>query len=153
MGTHHQGCDREVQALDTYIKLMRCVSVLGGSLQRSLKAEGLTVSQLGVLEALMHLGPMCQKEVGRKLLLSGGNITTIVNNLEKRDLVLRIRDSSDRRFVRLQLTDKGNELIARVFPGHAAHIADRFDGLTCEEQRQLGELCRKLGRAIVAEPS
>jgi MarR family 2-MHQ and catechol resistance regulon transcriptional repressor len=151
MGTHHTGCADEVLALDTYIKLMRCVAVLGGRLQRALNEEGLTLSQLGVLETLMHLGPMCQKEVGAKLLLSGGNITTVVNNLEKRGLVIRIRDRSDRRFVQVRLTPEGDALIHRVFPQHAAAIAQQFAGLTCDEQRQLGALCRSLGRSIAAD--
>jgi len=148
MGTHHQGCADEVRALDAYIKLMRSVAVLNGNLQQALRAHNLTLSQLGVLESLMHLGPMCQKEVGSKLLLSGGNITTVVNNLEKRGLVLRLRQANDRRFVRLSLTEPGRELIESVFPEHAATITAQLGALTCEEQEQLATLCRKLGRGM-----
>lgn len=148
MGTHYDGTDDEVLALDAYIKLMRCTSVLTAQLQRSLKERGLTVSQLGVLEALHHLGPMCQRDVGRKLLLSGGNITTVVNNLEKRGLVRRVRGQEDRRYVQLQLTDAGMAFIADLFPGHAERIAGLMGGLDADELQQFGELARKLGRSI-----
>lgn len=150
MGTHHEGSDDEVRALDTYIKLMRCVAVLNSATQRWLAEHKLTTSQLGVLEALMHLGPMCQRDVGRKLLLSGGNITTVVNNLERRGLVQRIRSEEDRRFVRLELTPDGDHLIREVFPGHARNITELLGGLEPDEQEQLGTLCRTLGRAIEA---
>lgn len=148
MGTHYDGTEDEVRALDAYIKLMRCSAVLNAQIQRSLKEQGLTVSQLGVLEALHHLGPMCQRDVGRKLLLSGGNITTVVNNLEKRGLVRRVRDQDDRRYVELQLTDEGAAFIGGLFPGHAARITELMGGLTSEELAQLSALARKLGRAM-----
>ncbi len=47
---------------------------------------GLTESQFGVLDSLFHLGPMKQKEIGKKILKSGGNITMVINNLEKRGI-------------------------------------------------------------------
>ncbi len=147
MGSHYDGTEPEIRALDAYIKLMRCTAVLSSQLQRSLKAHGLTVSQLGVLEALHHLGPMCQRDVGRKLLLSGGNITTVVNNLERRGLVLRVRGQQDRRYVRLELTDEGEAFIAEVFPHHAARITELMAGLDAAQLQQLGDLARTLGRA------
>ena len=148
MGTQYEGRDEVVRALNTYIKLMRSTAVLGNALQRSLNKHGLTASQLGVLEALLHLGPMCQRDVGRKLLLSGGNVTTVVTNLETRGLVLRVRSASDRRFVTLELTTEGRALIAGVFPAHAERITELFQGLTPTEQEQLSALTLKLGRSM-----
>ena len=148
MGTHYQGDDREVRALDAYSKLMRCVAMVGSNVQRSLSQEGLTPSQFGVLESLFHLGPMCQKAIGRKLLLSGGNITTVVRNLERRGLVSRTRDRKDRRFVTLALTPEGHAMIEGMFPSHASTIARLMAQLEPEEQATLGALCRKLGRGL-----
>lgn len=99
-----------------------------------------------MLELLYHVGPMCQRAVATKLLQSGGNVTTVVDNLEERGLVRRERQSDDRRFITLHLTEAGRGLIGTVFPNHAAMITASMGALSPEEQRTLGTLCRKLGK-------
>jgi MarR family 2-MHQ and catechol resistance regulon transcriptional repressor len=146
LGTHHRGSADEVLALDTYIKLARASDTLVRQLARSLKAEGLSTSQLGLLELLWHLGPMCQRAVAEKMLQSGGNVTTVVDNLEARGLVRRERNEHDRRFVTLNLTEEGRALIADVFPRHAARITQLMGVLAEDECRALGVLLRKLGK-------
>ncbi|WP_373046663.1 MarR family winged helix-turn-helix transcriptional regulator [Vulgatibacter sp.] len=148
MGTHYKGSETEIRALDTYIKLMRAVGSLGSSLERRLDEEGLTGSQFGILEALLHLGPLCQRDLGQKLLTSGGNVTTVVDNLEKRGLVQRVRSEEDRRFVTVHLTDEGKRLITAVFPRHLARIVEALAALEPDEQEGLGRLCKKLGVAV-----
>ena len=101
----------------------------------------------GVLEALLHLGPLSQCEVARKLLRSDGNLTLVVNNLEKAGLVHRQRDPVDRRRVILHLTASGRKTIAGVFPDHLARIVELLSVLTADEQITLGNLCRKVGLA------
>lgn len=150
MGTHHKGPAREVRALDAYIKLMRASESVNALLTSRLSTEKLTISQFGTLEALYHLGPMCQKAIGEKLLKSGGNITLVVDNLEKRGLVARVRNPEDRRFITVDLTAEGRALIERVFPEHVQRIVEAFRGLSAEEQDQLGALCKKLGRALAS---
>lgn len=150
MGTHHKGPPREVRALDAYIKLMRASESVNALLMSRLSSEKLTISQFGTLEALYHLGPMCQKAIGEKLLKSGGNITLVVDNLEKRGLVARVRNPEDRRFITVDLTDEGRALIERVFPEHVTRIVEAFRGLSAEEQDQLAALCKKLGLALAS---
>jgi len=145
MGTHYKGTKAEVRALDTFIKLMRCSNSVQAPLDRRLDEEGLTSTQFGVLETLLHLGPRCQRELGEKLLTSGGNITTVVDNLERRNLVQRVRSAEDRRFVSVHLTDEGRALIEKVFPRHAARITESMSVLTPAEQEELARLCKKLG--------
>ncbi|HEX2780204.1 MAG TPA: MarR family transcriptional regulator, partial [Gemmatimonadaceae bacterium] len=83
MPSHHRGSPREVQALDAFVKMTRASSTVTGRLTQRLQQEhDLTESQLGVLEALFHLGPMPQSELCRKILRSGSNVTTVVDNLE-----------------------------------------------------------------------
>lgn len=147
MGTHHAGRPDEVQALDAYIKLARATDTLYQTLARALKERGLSTSQLGVLELLFHLGPMCQRAAAEKMLQSGGNMTTVVDNLEQRGLVRRERQLDDRRFVTLHLTPAGRMLIEDVFPAHAGRITQLMSALTPDEQRVLAGLCKKLGRA------
>lgn len=145
MGTHYEGTEQERAALDAFIKLMRASQSVGACLDEHLHEWGLTTSQFGVLEAVYHLGPMHQKEIGEKLLKSGGNITVVVNNLEEHGLVDRQRMESDRRYVSIHLTDKGRELISELMPEHVSRIVELFSVLSTEEQRQLGDLLRKLG--------
>lgn len=150
MGTAYKGSQAEVCALDTYIKLMRAADSLSNALTPTMKEVGLTPSQFGVLEALMHLGPMCQREIGRKLLTSGGNVTMVVDNLEKRTLVRRERGEQDRRYITVHLTPEGRRLIEETFPRHVACMVRRMQVLTLDEQGELGRLCRKLGRHCLA---
>jgi MarR family 2-MHQ and catechol resistance regulon transcriptional repressor len=138
-------------ALVTFVKLRRAVNTLDGLLHPLLQKEHeLTESQFGVLEALWHLGPMPQARLCDKLLVSGSNLTTVIDNLERRALVLRGPNPDDRRAYLVRLTAKGEALIARAFGPHAVRIAKLMSVLTQAEQRQLGQLCRKLGLGNLA---
>lgn len=146
MGTHYQGTEEEVRVLDAYIKLLRAAESTTARLSRHMASFGLTVSQFGTLEALLHLGPLWQCDLGKKLLKSGGNVTMVVDNLEKRGLVERRREGEDRRFVKVHLTEEGHRLIREMFPHHVKAILKEMNILTASEQEDLGRLCRKLGR-------
>jgi MarR family 2-MHQ and catechol resistance regulon transcriptional repressor len=136
---------RERLALRTYLKLTRASERLWNRLARGLEREDLTPSQFGVLEALYHLGPLCQRDLGERILRSSGNMTMVVGNLERRELVRRERSDQDHRYNQVHLTAEGEQLVRRVFPGHADAITRELAILTQEEQRTLGNLCRKLG--------
>ena len=97
MGTHYQGTKAEKIALCAHINLIRAAESVMSRIEHIFSQCGLTESQFGVLEVLLHLGPLCQRELGQKILKSSGNITMVVDNLEKQGLVLRQRDNRDRR--------------------------------------------------------
>ena len=153
MPTRHRGSPKEVQALNAYINLFRAADSLAARANARLEAEGLTNGQFGVLEALLHLGPLCQRELGEKLLRTGGNITLVVDNLERDGLVRRERSQRDRRLVSVRLTPEGEKLIRKVFPRHAKAITDEMSQLKNAEQLQLRRLCRKLGRGVAEQSS
>ena len=136
---------KENLALDAYLKLMRAAESTTARIHQHLSSVGLTMSQFGVLEALQHLGPLCQKDIGRKLLRSSGNITLVIDNLEKRGLVRRERDPNDRRFFVVHLTDEGRKIIGDLFPRHAKVITGEMSILSTAEQKTLANLCKKLG--------
>jgi MarR family transcriptional regulator, 2-MHQ and catechol-resistance regulon repressor len=146
MPTHYQGTTEEILALNTFIKFTRAYESLMARLAQRGTIEELTISQFGVLETLHHLGPMCQGELSGKLLKSCGNITLVLDNLEKHGLIRRLRDKEDRRMVTISLTQDGEALIGRIFPEQAAAITDELSTLTPEEQETLGMLCKKLGK-------
>jgi MarR family 2-MHQ and catechol resistance regulon transcriptional repressor len=148
MPTRYKGSARESRALDTFIKLTRAMETLGNELQRHLASHELTLPQFAVLEALLHLGPMSQGELGRKLLRSNPNMTALLDTLERHGWIQRTRSTEDRRVVVVRLSREGQRLIEKVFPAQAAHIAALLGALSAEEQEQLGALCKKLGLSL-----
>ena len=133
-------------ALGVYVKLMRASSFVTARMHKHLAEWKLTMSQFGVLEALLHLGSMTQQDLGRKILKSSGNITMVIDNLEKRRLVSRKTDPGDRRRTRINLTTEGNAIIREIFPKHAEITEQVFSVLSETDCQQLASLLRKLGR-------
>jgi MarR family 2-MHQ and catechol resistance regulon transcriptional repressor len=134
-----------VAAVRAYVKLMRATRSVTARLEPALAACALTLTQLGVLEAVLHLGPLTHRDLGRKLLTSPGNLSDVIDKLAARGLVRRVRGTEDRRQVRVELTDEGRALIEDVFPRHAQDIGRAMAGLAPAEMEQLGTLLRRLG--------
>ena len=151
MPTHYKGKTEEVLALNTFIKLARSLNAVQARIIPPLQKDyGITESQFAVLEALHHLGPLSQGQICQKILRSGSNVTTVVDNLERDMLVTRTRDVTDRRVQIVQLTSRGRELVTAVLPVHVSRITELMSTLTRDEQCELGRICRKLGRALMS---
>lgn len=144
MGTRHRGPIDEINALNAFIKLQRASESVSTRVH-SVLPDGLTITQFGVLESLHHIGPLCQGELAEKLLRSGGNLTLVVDNLEKAGYVARERDPADRRFVVVKLTEKGTKFIAEIFPRIVANVTREMKVLSSTELFDLGRLCKKIG--------
>ena len=140
MATRHRGPEKEVRALNALITLLRAAESVTTRLQGRLTEASVTGGQFGALEALYHLGPMRPNELARKLLRSPGNMTTVLDNLERRRLVVRRREKDDRRCLTVHLTDAGRKLMERIFPEHVANVVHAFDVLTAKEQEELHAL-------------
>lgn len=146
MATKYRGDRREERALTTFIRLTRSVDALmGRTFDRAPLPEGITLTQFGVMEALLHLGPLCQSELGKKILKTKGSISMVVDQLTSAGMVGRRRNREDRRFQEVYLTPRGREIIASYFPRYAKALADEFSVLSAQEQERLGDLCRTLG--------
>ena len=94
-------------------------------------------------------------EVQRRILVSSGGITFLVDRLAAKGYVERRACETDRRARYAVLTSSGERLIADIFPAHAEAIERAMAGLSVEEQRQTIELLKKLGKAAArssAEP-
>ncbi len=133
------------EALRAYVKLSRAHRAVLARVEPRLARRGLTATQLGVLEALLHKGALTQRELGRKVLTSAGNMTDVLDKLAARGLVRRVRGTADRRLVLVELSPEGRALIAELFPRHAADIAWAMSRLDPEELAVLGGLLRRLG--------
>ena len=145
MGTNYKGATKEINSLNVYIKLLRASDSLRSRMNSLIQENGLTESQFNLLDTLHHIGPLSQSELGKKLFKSGGNITMVVDNLEKRNLVKRKKDNSDRRLFTVHLTANGENLIRELFPKLLPALVKAVNVLTAKEQAELQRLCKALG--------
>ncbi|AKN31274.1 MarR family transcriptional regulator [Clostridium carboxidivorans P7] len=130
--------------LKTLIVLSRTSQTVRKKEQRTIKEGGLTISQFAVLEMLYHKGDLKICEILEKTLATGGNMTVVIDNLAKEDLVKRCVDAKDRRVNLISITEKGRELIESIFPRHVENINEIFSVLTTEEKEALITLLKKL---------
>jgi len=138
----------EEEALRLWVALARSYQTFAREVGIRVSDYGLTVPQFGILEALYHLGPLSLGELADKLLVTGGNITYVMDRLEKQGLVERHRSETDRRVVQARLTPQGRAKIASVFPGHASFIRELVSPLNREERQRARELLKRLGKGI-----
>ncbi len=135
-------------ALGMWVKLTRAYNTFNHLAQKDIGRYGLTEPQFAALEILGHCGPVRLCELSRKMLVSGGNITVVVDNLEKEGLVQRIDDPDDRRAYNVTLTPKGKKLFDDIFVKHAEFVVGAASVLNEKEQEQLSRLLRKLGLGL-----
>jgi MarR family 2-MHQ and catechol resistance regulon transcriptional repressor len=145
MGTHYQGRPAEVRALEALIKLVRCGAAVQARLTPGIREAGLSPAQFGLLEALLHLGPLEPCELGPKLLTSRPNVILLVDQLEARGLVRRRPVEGDRRRVRIELTSAGARTARSAFARHLRDVVAAFAPLSAADQEQLAALCKRLG--------
>ena len=131
----------------TWLILWKATRAVENCALRSIEDTGLCASDFGVLETLLHKGPLPVNVLGRKLLLTTGSITTAVDRLARRGLVQRKDDPGDRRVRLVELTPKGRQLIGPAFARHEDDLEKVVSVLTHEERATLVELLRKLGKA------
>lgn len=132
--------------LSTYIKFIRAAESVTSRAHRHLAQVKLSFSQFAVIEALYHLGSLSQKDLAAKILKSQRNITMVIDNLEKRELVRRERNAEDRRYLYVHLTPAGRELFEQVFPRHVEGLVEELGILSKPELEELGRLCLILGK-------
>jgi MarR family transcriptional regulator, 2-MHQ and catechol-resistance regulon repressor len=94
---------------------------------------------------LLHKGPQSVSEIGRRVDLTSGSITTAIDRLEQRALVARAAHASDRRARVVHLRPQGKARITKVFATHKEAMDGAAHGLSKAERGTLIELLKKLG--------
>lgn len=130
--------------LKTLVALSRCAQNVHKREYKTIKEGGLTVSQFAVLEVLYHKGDLRVSEIIEKILSTGGNMTVVIDNLAKENLVERRIDPRDRRVNLISITEKGRKLMSEIFPKHVENINEIFSVLTADEKKNLIGLLKKL---------
>ena len=137
--------DSKALALKVWIVLARAHNAVSQRAADDVARHGLTLAEFAVLEALYHKGPLLLGEVQKKILVSSGGVTYLVDRLEQRGLVRRKLCEEDRRARYAELTDEGTALMNRIFPEHGDMITETMSALTPAEQRELIRLMKELG--------
>jgi MarR family transcriptional regulator, 2-MHQ and catechol-resistance regulon repressor len=138
--------EEQRRALHLWVILARAYAAVQAHSQADIERHGLTSGEFGILESLYHKGPTLLGEVQRRILVSSGGITYLVDRLEKKGLVERRDCPGDRRARYAALTPQGEALIERIFPAHGHCLEHALSGLSGEEQEQAITLLRRLGR-------
>ena len=133
--------------MHTWLVLMKAHRTLTRHAQRSIEAPDMCLSDFAILEALLHKGPQSVKELGRRIDLTSGSMTTAIDRLETRRLVTRADHATDRRAWVIHLTPAGEALISRVFAGHEDAMDRAMRGLSKAERATLTDLLKRLGTA------
>lgn len=152
-GPHPLEVDQDTAAaLKLWVVISRAQEAVSAHAAAHVQPHGLTLTEFAILEALYHRGAMLLGEVQRRILVSSGGITFLVDRLVAKGLVERHACASDRRARYASLTTEGEALIQRIFPGHAATITRAVGGLNPEEQALATRLVKRLGHAAAAAP-
>jgi MarR family 2-MHQ and catechol resistance regulon transcriptional repressor len=137
--------DSRTSGIHLWLVLMKAHRSLARHAQRSIEPSGLGASDFAILELLLNKGPQKVNEIGRRIDLTSGSITSAVDRLEDRGLVKRGLDATDRRSRIVRLTAEGRRNIVEVFARHEEALEAATDALTKTERKALVELLVKLG--------
>jgi MarR family transcriptional regulator, 2-MHQ and catechol-resistance regulon repressor len=134
-----------VEALRFYVVLQRAAAAINALAQTDIARNGLTEAEFAALEALQHKGPLLLRELQKKVLVSSGGMTYVVDRLVGKGLVERRPCPTDRRATFAALTAAGEQLMRRIFPAHAEVLQRAVAGLSRDELRQATALLRQAG--------
>jgi MarR family 2-MHQ and catechol resistance regulon transcriptional repressor len=138
--------DADASGVHLWLILWKAFRAMEAHAGRSIAGLGLCQSDFGVLEALLHKGPLAVKALGAKVLLTSGSMTAAIDRLERRGWVTRGGDPDDRRSRIVRLTAEGRKTIQALFANHEQDMEQAVAGLTREERVQVIDLLRKLGQ-------
>ena len=141
---------KQETALKLFVVLARSYNAVSERLSENIARHDLTPTEFAILEVLYHKGPLLLGEVQRKILVTSGGITYLVDRLVEKGFVKREECAEDRRARYAVLTPAGTALIRKIFPQHTIAVERALSGLTLAEQREATQLLRKLGLAAAA---
>ena len=141
----------EKSGIHTWLVLMKAHRTLKRHAERSIEALDMCLSDFAILEALLHKGPQSVRDLGRRIELTSGSMTTAIDRLEGRRLVSRADHATDRRTWVIHLTPEGRAVISKVFAGHEQAMDRAMRGLSKSERATLTDLLKRLGTDAEAQ--
>ncbi len=142
------------QSLKVWLRLLSCSTQVETALAKRLRAEaGITLARFDFMAQLhRHPDGLTMSVLSRYLMVTGGNVTGLADELEKEGLVARTADPNDRRTSRVSLTRKGRKLFDRLAAEHESWIVAMFVGMPKSEMTQLYDLLGRLRVQLAAMP-
>jgi MarR family transcriptional regulator, 2-MHQ and catechol-resistance regulon repressor len=142
---------RNFQGTDyTWLVMMKAMRALTRYAAAGIEETGLGLSDFGVLEILLHRGPLPVNTIGPLVDLTPGSISIAIDRLVAKGLVSRVESAEDRRVRIVALTPRGKDLIASAFRKHSAQMKKVFSELSAEELRGLEAALKKVGKRAAA---
>ncbi|MBE2279665.1 MAG: MarR family transcriptional regulator [Ignavibacteriaceae bacterium] len=138
---------REIR-VDMWVKLSRAYLTMNKKVVENIKGFGLTGPQFSALDILGVYEKLSLSEIGEKMLVSGANITMVIDNLEKLGFVKRVQNLGDRRIILVQITESGKNKLSSILQTHIDFVSGLTKSLSDDEIKQLAELLKKLGLSI-----
>lgn len=132
-------------SLKLFVVLSKAYRSVADRVMDDIREYGLNPTEFAVLELLYHSGDQPLQKIGDKILLASGSITYVVDKLEEKGFLKRTQCAEDRRITHASITDKGKDLLNRIFPDHWKQIEQITAGLTEQEKLTAIDLLKKLG--------
>jgi DNA-binding MarR family transcriptional regulator len=126
-----------------WVRLLESHNMMLSEVRRRL-ADECTMPRFDLLANLEREDGQTLAKLSRRMLVTAGNLTGLVDRAERDGVVERRADPSDRRLSRVYLTPKGRELITSLMPTHSSHISELLGGLDSGDRRELRRLLGKL---------
>lgn len=136
--------DRTKSSLNAFIGLNRTVDFLEQIVRTDVQRYGLNLTEFEVMELLYNKGDQPIQRIGQRVLIASSSITYVVDKLEEKGFVIRIRNERDKRVINASLTDQGRAMMDDIFPEHATTLTSTFSVLTDEEMAMLQQALKKI---------
>ncbi len=133
-----------------WLVMMKAMRALTRYAAADIEETGLGLSDFGVLEVLLHKGPLPVNTIGPIVDLTPGSISIAVDRLFAKGLVSRVESGEDRRVRIVALTPRGRDLIVPAFRKHAGQMRKVFSDLSPEELRSLEVALKRVGKCAAA---
>ena len=133
-----------------WLVMMKAMRALTRYAATGIEETGLGLSDFGVLEVLLHKGPLPVNTIGPVVDLTAGSISIAVDRLVEKGLVSRVESAQDRRVRIVTLTSRGKDLIAGAFRKHSLQMKRVFSELSPEELRVLETALKRIGKRAAA---
>lgn len=146
IGIEARAGDTDHQALKVWLRLLACTTQIETEIRRRLRKEfGITLARFDYLAQLhRHPDGLRMSALSRYLMVTGGNVTALTDDLESEGLVLRETDAEDRRSFKVALTAAGRKAFEKVAQVHEGWVVELLAGLGVDQKHELHELLGRL---------
>jgi DNA-binding MarR family transcriptional regulator len=142
------------RALRLWLRLLTCSQLIERQVRSRLRSRfGITLPRFDLMSQLeRHPQGLKMNELSRLLMVTGGNVTGIVDQLVKEGLVERLDDARDRRAWRVRLTRAGDKAFAEMARAHEEWVVELLAGLSRRDSDALMQLLARLKQVVLEKP-